>query len=172
MGLPGLLRQIRDVGKMRVASDQKQVILAGQRCNPEIVFRQRATFTPQRCLDMLITARRFGITTQNPTTGDQLFNARTILLGSGRAEGALIELANDNVGNEDAVGFAQALQNGRFGGEESDHNVGVKPAVTTHAHLQFRSRLRWPAASISNRSQQLPAQNALVGWGCLGQTFW
>jgi hypothetical protein len=140
-------REVIDVAEVLVTGNQGELVLPGDRRDPEVVFRNRAPAGTKQVFDLAIFAGGLRITAEHCGNGCELFDTAHIFLRAGRLFGALVQLADRYAWSKRLIGVGKPGSDSLHAREQVNDDICVQEVSTTHGHRPFRIPVRLPRTS-------------------------
>jgi hypothetical protein len=129
---PNLQIQAGDFLEVRIARHDGHTMLHCYRSDPDVILWNRPAFRAQVILDHPVMSCGAGIARKDCRILSELIDPRDVLRDAFRLMGAILELAENDSGNENLLSFDEMLKHRLRLCEQGDDDIRVEKEPTTH----------------------------------------
>jgi hypothetical protein len=120
--------------KMPITGHQGELILHGNRGNPDIVFGNRSALGTQRVFDVPVLLGGGRVAWEHCIAYDKFINAGEILCDMCGLTCSIIEFAKDNAGDKHFADLCQTLLYRCLSREKRNHDICIEQKSTSPRH--------------------------------------
>jgi hypothetical protein len=129
---PHLQIQACDFLEVRVARHEGHTMLHCDSSDPDIILWNRPAFLAQVILDHTVMSCGAGIARKHCRTLSELIDLRDVLRDAFRLLGAILELTENDCGNENLLSFDEMIDHRFRLCEQGNDDIRVEKESTTH----------------------------------------
>ncbi len=117
---------------MSITRYKRQIVLLCCCCDPDVVFWNWTAFFTEQIFNLAVLLGSRGIANQDSICRCELIDCLKVRFHTVGFARAVIQLSQDDAGNEDISRFGKTLMNRGIFGKDRDNDIRIEEKATTH----------------------------------------